>query len=229
MGVTFGASGITLDVIPLDPEERRLAEAQIDAVFDNLASISLREIQKYKDQVIAFIGAMKRALDGNPSFEGAQPSETGIGIAKVRPAHFRDNAGASLLQSGTTAHGAYLDVSFDTEWKTVASGTLNDDAGIILFGIYDFYDGNTHNAQVDGIKVQVGQRTYVPQDLSDATLKDNNNKVPLTPMITVPIAPKQSFSIQVHSPDANNSTPPTGRIKFLGFTVARGRFINAYF
>jgi len=152
-----------------------------------------------------------------------------IGLTPIRPAHFVDNGGNSTLGTGVTAKGDRFEISFDAEWKTLAEGTANDDAGYIIFGIIDFYDGDTVTARVDGIRVAVGQRQLLPIDVSNAVLKDNRNGVAVWNFNSIPIIPKDYYKIEVHSPDYNSGTPTTGVIKLLGFTVGRGRFFKSRF
>ena len=226
--VKFESIDQDLNTLPLDANEQAKLDAQIDNLFGPKDGVVYELLQTYKGQIVGFVKAVKHAL-GGAKFGGQVAGDMEIGLTPIRPAHFVDNGGNSTLGTGVTAKGDRFEISFDAEWKTLAEGTANDDAGYIIFGIIDFYDGDTVTARVDGIRVAVGQRQLLPIDVSNAVLKDNRNGVAVWNFNSIPIIPKDYYKIEVHSPDYNSGTPTTGVIKLLGFTVGRGRFFKSRF
>jgi len=218
----FESVDVDYPAVPLDGREIAKLNAQLDNLFGPKDGVIYELLQTYKGQIQGFVEVVKSALSGNPTFGGQVAGDTEIGISSIRPAHL-------TLASGATADGDRIKISYGSEWVTIASGTMNDDAGVILFGILDFYDGSNVTARTDGIKVTVGQRTLLPIDVSNAALKDNRNGVAVWNFSSIPIVPKEYYEIAVHSPDYNASTPTTGEIKLLGLTVARGRFLKSNF
>ena len=219
--VKFDSIDVDYPTTPLSEEELKKFNAQVDNLFGPKDGVVYELIQTYKEKaLLPFVQVIKQQLN-NPTFGGMVAGDTEIGIAPIRPAH--------LTLVDATADGDRFKISFDAPWKTIAQGAMDDDAGVLLFGIIDFYDGNTVNARVDGIKVTVGQRQLLPIDVSNAALKDNRNGVAIWNFNSIPIVPKEYYEIDVHSPDSNSSTPTTGVIKLVGLTVARGRFLKANF
>lgn len=217
----FDSIDVNFQVAPLDEKEMAKLTAQLDNLFGPKDGVIYELLQTYKAQIQGFIGAVKYKL-GGPKFGGMVAADTELGFAPIRPAHL-------TLGTGITADGDRFQITFDTEWKTLATGNMDDDAGVLVFGIIDFYDGSTVNARVDGIRLTVGQRAMLPIDVSNAVIKDNRNGVAIWNFSSIPIAPKEYYLIEVHSPDANSSTPTTGVIKLLGITVGLGRFFKNNF
>jgi len=228
MAKRFESLDVTYESIPLKEEEMTKLDVQIDNLFGPKDGVIYEILQVYKPQIRGFVEVVKHAL-GGARFGGQVAADTEIGIAPIRPAHFKDNGGNSLLGTGVTADGDRFQITFDAEWKTLAEGSIHDDVGILVFGILDFYDGTNVTARVDGIRFTVGQRNLLPIDISNAVIKDNRNGVAIWNFNSVPIVPKQYFKIEVHSPDWNAGSPTTGEIKLLGLTVARGRFLKSNF
>lgn len=226
--VRFESIDQDLNTLPLDPNEQAKLDAQLDNLFGPKDGVVYELLQTYKGQIVGFVKAVKHAL-GGAKFGGQVAGDMEIGLTPIRPAHFVDNGGSSTLGTGVTAKGDRFEISFDAEWKTLAEGTAHDDAGYIIFGIIDLYDGTNVDARVDGIRVAVGQRQLLPIDVSNAVLKDNRNGVAVWNFNSIPIIPKDSYKIEVHSPDYNSGSPTTGAIKLLGFTVGRGRFFKGRF
>ena len=219
--VRYDSLDVDYPATPLSDKEAAKLHAQIDNLFGPKDGVIYELLQTYKDHIKGFVEVVKHAL-GDPIFGGMVAADTEIGIAPIRPAHL-------TLTSGATAYGERIRVTFNTNWKTIAEGSMDDDEGIILFGIIDFYDGNNVTARVDGIRLTVGQRAMLPIDVSNAVIKDNRNGVPVWNFNSVPIIPKEYYKIEVHSPDADSQNPKTGEIKLVGLTVARGRFLKANF
>ena len=226
--VRFESIDRDLNATPLVGKEEAKFSVQIDNLFGPKDGVVYELLQTYKNQIRGFVEAVKFAL-GNPTFGGQLAEDMELGFAPVRPAHLKDNGGNSLLGSAVTADGAYFKITYATEWVTLAEGSLNDDVGMIVFGIIDLYDGDTITARTDGIRVQVGQRSLLPLDVSNAILTDNRNDVPAWNFNAIPVLPKEYFKIEVHSPDYDSGTPTTGKIKLLGVAVGRGRFLKANF
>ncbi len=226
--VRFESIDTDLNTLPLDPKEEAKLNAQLDNLFGPKDGVIYELLQTYKRQIRGFVEAVKHSL-GGAKFGGQVASDMEIGLTPLRPGHFVDNGGNSTLGAGVTAYGDRFKVSFDAEWKTLAEGTAHDDAGYLIFGIVDFYDGTDVTARIDGIRFAVGQRQLLPIDVSNAVIKDNRNGVAVWNFNSVPIVPKDYYKIEVHSPDANSSSPTTGELKLLGFTVARGRFFKTHF
>ena len=219
--VKFDSIDVDYPATPLSEEEMKKFNAQIDNLFGPKDGVVYELIQTYKNAILNFVEVVKQQLN-DPTFGGMVAGDTEIGIAPIRPAHL-------TLTSGATADGDRFKITYNAPWVTIAQGSMDDDAGVLLFGIIDFYDGNTINARTDGIKFTVGQRQLLPIDVSNAALKDNRNGVAIWNFNSVPIVPKEYYEIAVHSPDSNASTPTTGEIKLIGLTVARGRFLKSNF
>lgn len=226
--VRFESVDLEYPTAELKAPEMAKLNIQLDNLFGPKDGVIYELLQTYKAQVVGFVKVMKHAL-GESKFGGQVPADTEIGIVPIRPAHFKDNGGNSLLGAGVTAKGDRFGISFDAEWKTLVEGTLHDDVGIIVFGLIDFYGNTNITARIDGIRVTVGQRTLLPIDVSNAVIKDNRNEVAIWNFNSIPIVPKEYFKIEVHSPDYNATSPTTGEIKLLGFAVGRGRFFKTNF
>lgn len=218
--VRFESVDVDYPATPLNDRELAKFTAQLDNLFGPKDGVIYELLQTYKNQIKGFVEAVKQAL-GNATFGGQVAGDTEIGLTPIRPAH--------LTLVDATADGDRFKVSFDAPWKTAAEGTMDDDAGIILFGLIDLYDGSTANARIDGVRVTVGQRTLLPIDVGNAVLKDNRNGVAVWNFNSIPVVPKEYYKIEVHSPDSNSSTPTNGVFKLLGLTVARGRFLKSNF
>jgi len=217
----FDSLDVTYESTPLNDTEATKLNVQLDNLFGPKEGVVYELLQTYKSQIRGFVEVVKHALS-NPIFGGQVAADTEIGIAPIRPAHL-------TLGTGITAKGDRFDISFDAEWKVLATGSMDDDAGVIIFGLIDFYDGSTIDARVDGVRMTVGQRTLLPIDVSNAAIKDNRNGVAIWNFNSIPIPPKEYYKIEVHSPDYNAGSPTTGEIKLLGLTVARGRFLKSNF
>jgi len=226
--VKFESIDKEFNTLELEGREMAKLEAQLNNLFGPTDGVIYEILQRYKRQIIDFVKVMKQALNG-ATFGGQLAEDMEIGLAPVRPAHFVDNGGNSTLGAGVTADGDRFVIDFDTNWKTLAEGTAHDDAGYIVFGLIDLYDGQTYTARVDGVRFSIGQRALLPIDVSPAVLKDNRNEVAIWNFNSIPIVPKDYYKIEVHSPTADATTPPKGAIKLLGFTVGLGRFLKSHF
>jgi len=225
LGPKFDSIDTAFPETPLSEEELRKLNAQLDNLFGPKDGVVYEIIQVYKSKgaILHFVQAVKQALN-NPYFGGMVAADTEIGVAPIRPAHL-------TLATGTTADGDRFKITFSgNAWATIAEGSMDKDAGVLIFGIIDFYDGSTATARIDGIQVTVGQRTLLPLDVSNAALKDNRNGVPIWNFNSIPIMPDEYYKIQVHTPNpGTSSSTKTGIIKLIGLTVARGRFLKQNF
>lgn len=212
----------SLDVdIPLGeltPEEMEHFDAYWDYILDQYESVLRHTLTPYKDHVVSLIRAVKTKIERTIFFEGQLPSDNNLGISFVKPSHL-------TLGTGVTGKADVFTVSFDAEWKTLAEGTMDDEAGVVLFGVISLSDSPV----IDGIRFTVGQRTLIPIDLSKIKLKDNRNGIALWKFDTVYILPKDYYRIEVHSAQADATNPPTEDIVLLGFTVATGNFLKTHF
>jgi len=215
--VYFESIDVAYPATVLDPKDQEKIWNQIRNTLTTSDAEILEIIERFKGQIMGFVGAVMHALN-NPNFGGKRAQDTELGISTIRAAHL-------TLGSNATAYGGYIKVSFPTNWVTLAEGTMDKDAGILLFGIVSASD----TPLIDGMRITVGQRVLLPDDISLIKLKDNRNGVAVVPFSSVPIMPEQTYKIELYSPDADANTPPEDTIKLLGFTVGLGRFLNANF
>jgi hypothetical protein len=194
------------NAIHLTPREAEILDKQLEVLFGPDKSVIKDIVGQYRNHIRAFIEIMKNELQ-NPLFKGLTPDPTDLGFTTVRPAHL----GMSSWEVTYSAAG----------WQTVASGQMNEDAGVLIFGIYSV--GNK-DVVTDGIKFTVGNKTLMPLDLTPLSLGDNENNVKVWTFPAIPITPKQTYTIELHAKAAG-----TDEVAFLGVTAGLGRYLSSTF
>ena len=218
--VRFESIDVRFPATELTEQELKKLDQQLDNLFGPKDGVVYELLQTYKNSIRAFVKVVKQKLN-NSIFGGMVAGDTEIGIAPIRPAHFKDNGGNSLLGTNVVAKGDVFEVTFNSNWETLAEGSLHDDVGILLLGVI----GVSASPIVDGIRIQVGQRSLLPIDIGNVKIRDNRNDVAIWNINSIPITPKEYFKIEVHSP----TTGVTDQIKLLGLTVGLGRFLKQNF
>jgi len=210
--VAFVGGVFTYNAIPLTDAERKKLDAQLDNLFGFDDATIKDAIRKYYNQIVAFVEVMKNELS-NPAFGGVTAADTQLGISLIAPQHLQLNGSARTNWS----------VSYNADWVTFASGTMDEDAGILIIGLLSY----SADPKLDAIKMQIGQKVFLPQVVSPIKVKDNRNQVAIWPLPATPITPKQTYTIELHSDEWDATNPPTDEIALLGVTVGLGRFLNS--
>lgn len=205
--ISFVGGVFTYNGIELTPEERSKLQAQLDNLFGFDDATIKDAIMKYYNQIVAFVEVMKNELS-NPQFGGVTAKDTELGLSLIAPQHV-----------GRTNWS----VSYNADWVTFASGSMDEDAGILIIGLVSY----SADPKLDAIKMQIGQTTFIPQVVSPIKLKDNKNQVAIWPLPATPITPKQTYTIQLHSDEYDANNPPSDEVALLGVTVALGRYLNS--
>lgn len=205
--VEFVGGIFSYNGIELTDQERAKLEAQLVNLFGFDDSTVRDAVMKYHEQIVGFVKVMKNQLS-NPAFGGVTAKDTELGISLIAPQHVGLNN---------------WDVSYNADWVTLATGSMDEDAGILIIGLLSY----SADPKLDAIKIQVGQTTFVPQIVSPIKLKDNRNQVAIWPLAATPITPKQTYTIQLHSDEYDATNPPSDTIALLGVTVGLGRYLNS--
>jgi len=208
----FVGGAFKLNAIPLTEEEKSRLEAQLDNLFGFDDATIKDAIMKYHDQIVAFVEVMKNELS-NPTFGGVTAADTQLGISLIAPQHIQLNGTKRTDWS----------VSYNADWVTFANGSTDEDEGLLIIGLLSY----SADPKLDAVKMQIGQQSFLPQVVSPIKVKDNRNQVAIWPLPAIPITPRQTYTIELHSDEWDANNPPTDEIALLGVTVARGRYLNS--
>lgn len=182
----FEYGGAKLTLSELNPEEKAIFNRHFQGLLGTDDSVERKLFEDRKDFIEVAIMAIKNWLK-DPHFEGIYPSDTGLGMAIIRPIQIGDTTATpdgkttwteTIAVAATYQH--WIGNTTGDRW--IVGGTSGDHSaglgGLVMIGVKSLHI----NPKVSEIKIWNDRNERVPVDTRSIVLGDNVNQVSIVPI-----------------------------------------------
>jgi hypothetical protein len=222
----FEWGGTRYSLTELSAVEKQTFTTQFDGLVGTDDSVVRHIFDDRKDMIEIGICAVKNSLN-NPPFEGIYPSDSGLGMALLRPMFVGDTTSTpdgktSWSTTITTAltRQAWIGASASDPFLVGGySGNLAAAwGGLVLLGV-----GSLSLTQViNEVKFWNDRNERVPVNIEDISLADNTNQIPVYPIPTEIYLPGSGMYATINGV----TTSAVEDFKLIGVCIGLGKLLK---
>ncbi|MDD5704242.1 MAG: hypothetical protein PHU23_19585, partial [Dehalococcoidales bacterium] len=200
--------GVKLALAPIDPVELMTFQAQFADLMSMVGSDERKIMLARVEQYMLGLRAVKQALS-NVKFTGVNASDTEIGMALIRPQFLAAGVVGPPIPYRTNWGQALTAVWADWIWQGAGLPmTMGKDFGMTITHIKSLVSPTPFMTEARFVVGRAG--ILLPIDVRNLGLADTENNVPIVPIPTMILIPKDSFYARARSDVPGTDNVPLG-------------------